>query len=240
MIVENELSTKGFCILEDVFSPDQIKEYQAKFIDCENDVHEICRSNKADPYDFVQLFEKETIIPMRSYCNDSIIETAKGRYDVRTSMVKREFEEVPANPTIARLMKQCLKDRYLCDIGLLVTGTHAKDGPWHRDTYNLNGESNPDGTYDDSLVMKLKPFYYTVLIPLDDITEENGRTEFITGSHRLTYKEARDQPHDKHDVKAGSIVVFDGRMFHRACAHPSSHPRKMIYLVFHRDWYVDV
>ena len=84
------------------------------------------RSNKADPYDFVQLFEKETIIPMRSYCNDSIIETAKGRYDVRTSMVKREFEEVPANPTIARLMKQCLKDRYLCDIGLLVTGTHAK------------------------------------------------------------------------------------------------------------------
>ena len=86
------------------------------------------RSNKADPYDFVQLFEKETIIPMRSYCNDSIIETAKGRYDVRTSMVKREFEEVPANPTIARLMKQCLKDRYLCDIGLLVTGTHAKVG----------------------------------------------------------------------------------------------------------------
>ena len=62
--------------------------------------------------------------------------------------------------------------------------TFQQDGPWHRDTYNLNGESNPDGTYDDSLVMKLKPFYYTVLIPLDDITEENGRTEFITGSHR--------------------------------------------------------
>ena len=40
--------------------------------------------------------------------------------------------------------------------------------------------------------------------------------------------------------KAGSVVVFDGRMFHRACAHPSAHPRKMIYLVFHRDWYVDV
>ena len=48
----------------------------------------------------------------------------------------------------------------------------------------MNGESNFDGTYDDSLVMKLKPFYYTVLIPLDDITAENGNTEFITGSHR--------------------------------------------------------
>ena len=88
--------------------------------------------------------------------------------------------------------------------------------------------------------MKLEPFYYTCLIPLNDITEENGRTEFIVGSHRLTYEEAKDKDWVKHDVKAGSLVVFDGRMFHRACAHPSNHPRQMIYLVFHRDWYVDV
>ena len=39
---------------------------------------------------------------------------------------------------------------------------------------------------------------------------------------------------EKHDVKAGSAVLFDGRMLHRACAHPSTHPRQMIYLVFHR------
>ena len=130
--------------------------------------------------------------------------------------------------------------RYICDIGLLVTGTHANDGPWHRDTYNLNGPSEPDGSYDDSLVMKLQPFYFTCLIPLDDITDANGRTEFLVGSHHQTYAEAKDNPRVKHDVKAGSMVVFDGRMMHRACAHPSDHPRQMIYLVFHRDWYVDV
>ena len=62
---------------------------------------------------------------------------------------------------------------------------------YFRDTYNLNGPSNPDGSYDDGLVMKLKPFYYTCLIPLDDISEENGRTEFIHGSHCLTYQEAK-------------------------------------------------
>lgn len=102
------------------------------------------------------------------------------------------------------------------------------------------GPSNPDGSYDDSLVMKLNPFYYTVLIPLDDITEENGRTEFIVGSHRLTYNEAQGNEWVKIDVKSGSVVVFDGRIFHRASAHPSNHPRQIIYLVFHRDWYVDV
>ena len=109
-----------------------------------------------------------------------------------------------------------------------------------RDTYNLNGDANPDGTYDDSLVMKLNPFYYTVLIPLDDVTEANGRTEFIVGSHQLTYDEAKNEQRAKNDVKAGSVIVFDGRMFHRACAHPSDQARQMIYLVFHRDWYVDV
>ena len=63
---------------------------------------------------------------MRSYCNESIIETAKDRYDVRTDMVKNEFKDVPKTPVIATLMKSCLKERFVCDIGLLVTGTHAK------------------------------------------------------------------------------------------------------------------
>ena len=147
---------------------------------------------------------------------------------------------IPETPIISNLMKECLQSRYLCDIGIIVTNAHSTDGPWHRDTYNLNGPSNPDGSYDDSLVMKLNPFYYTCLIPLNNITEANGRTEFIQGSHRLTWNEAKGKEWVKHNVKAGSIVVFDGRMFHRACAHPSNHPRQMIYLVFHRDWYVDV
>jgi len=236
----SELESKGFCILDNIFTNAELSDFKKKFTGCEKEVHKICEDNKPDPYDFVQLYDKENIIKMQAYCNESIIETAKGRYDVRIEKVKQDFKAVPENPTIANLMKLCLQERFLCDIGLLVTGSHAKDGPWHRDTYNLNGPSNTDGSYDDSLVMKIKPFYYTCLIPLDDITEENGRTEFLVGSHHHTYNEAKGFDKVKHDVKAGSAVLFDGRMLHRACAHPSTHPRQMIYLVFHRDWYVDV
>ena len=238
--MDNELKSEGFCILRNVFSPDEVLELKKKFTKCEEHVHETCRNYPPDPYDYVQLFEKEIIVKMQSYCNESIIEVAKGRYDVRTQKVEDEFRDIPNTPTIAQLMKSCLKTRYKCDIGILLTNSHSNDGPWHRDTYNLNGPCNPDGSYDDSLVMKLKPFYYTILIALDDITEANGRTEFIVGSHHLTYKEAVGNDRVKHDVKAGSVVVFDGRMFHRACAHPSNEPRQIIYLVFHRDWYVDV
>ena len=86
----------------------------------------ITKDNKPDPYDFVQLYDKENIIKMQAYCNESIIETAKGRYDVRIEKVKQDFKAVPDNPTIANLMKLCLQERFLCDIGLLVTGSHAK------------------------------------------------------------------------------------------------------------------
>ena len=118
----DELETKGFHIIENIFTSDQISDFKKKFSICEAEVHRICKAYPPDPYDFVQLFEKEIIIKMQSYCQESIIETAKGRYDVRIEMVQEAFKSVPENPSIAKLMKSCLKTRYLCDIGLLVTG----------------------------------------------------------------------------------------------------------------------
>ena len=111
MSLKDQLESKGFCILENVFSNNQVKEMKEKFIKCEEEVHRLCQENQADPYDFVQLHEKEIIIKMQSYCQESIIETAKGRYDVRIQMAKDEFKDVPEHPVIANLMKSCLKER---------------------------------------------------------------------------------------------------------------------------------
>ena len=128
----DQLQSNGFCLLKNVFTKKEIAEFKTKFVKCETEVHQICNEVKPDPYDFVQLFEKENIIKMRSYLNESIIETAKGRYDVRTKMVKKEFEKLPDHPMIANLIKSCLETRYLCDIGILVTNSNSNDGPWHR------------------------------------------------------------------------------------------------------------
>ena len=57
-------------------------------------------------------------------------------------------------------------------------------------------------------------------MPLDDITSENGQPEFLEGSHRLTYERAKDVKHVKNELKAGAVVLFDGRIFQRVCAHP--------------------
>ena len=42
---------------------------------------------------------------------------------------------------------------------------------------------------DEKLDMALPDFYCTMLIPLDVTTAENGPTEFILGSHRMTVED---------------------------------------------------
>ena len=59
------------------------------------------------------------------------------------------------------------------------THTHIDgngNGYWHRDAYSLFN--------DETIDLSLPPFYYTMLIPLDNIDEYSGGTEFILGSHK--------------------------------------------------------
>ena len=39
--------------------------------------------------------------------------------------------------------------------------------------------------------------------------------------------------------KAGSVVVFDGRIRHRGLANKSGSPRTVLYTVWHKYWYKD-
>ena len=78
-----------------------------------------------------------------------------------------------------------------------------------------------------------------LLVMLDDFTEENGATYFLTGSHRL-----RDKPPDdlffrdavRAVAPAGSIVVFDSNLWHAAGLNRSARPRRALTLNFTRPF----
>ena len=90
-----DLKTNGFCIIKNVFTSDEINEFKKKFSKCEANVHKICEEIPSDPYEYVQLFEKESIVEMRSYCNDSIIETAKGAIHKSCGQFFGHFDPLP-------------------------------------------------------------------------------------------------------------------------------------------------
>ena len=74
---EEQLETSGFCQLHNLLSTKEIEDLRKRFDECEAHVHDTCSKNEPDDYEFVQQFEKEQSIWMKSYCQESIIEVAK-------------------------------------------------------------------------------------------------------------------------------------------------------------------
>ena len=74
----DQLKENGFCVLKNIFKKDDIAELKKKFAKCEKEVYEICHDVKPDPYEYVQQFEKESRVQIRSYLDATVLETAKG------------------------------------------------------------------------------------------------------------------------------------------------------------------
>lgn len=74
-----------------------------------------------------------------------------------------------------------------------------------------------------------KPQGLNVAWCLDDFTEENGATRFVPGSHRLN-RAPRDEELDCDSVpitaKAGSMIVFESRVWHKTGLNRSRDARR--------------
>ena len=79
-----------------------------------------------------------------------------------------------------------------------------------------------------------------VFLPLVDVTEENGPTEFWPGSHVVS--RARTFSTLPSVALAGSrsdVIIFDYRVVHRGLGNVGSAPRPVLYLTFCRSWFRD-
>jgi len=78
-----------------------------------------------------------------------------------------------------------------------------------------------------------------LLVMLDDFTEANGATFFLSGSHGLSERPP-DSRFFRDAVRAigatGSIVVFDSNLWHAAGMNTTSLPRRALTLAFTRPF----
>jgi len=112
---------------------------------------------------------------------------------------------------------------YVGALPVLAGAGMSSDGYWHRDAYSLYEDEDFD--------IKLPPFYYTMLVPLDDLEDGQGVTEFCLGSHKFNFTGngistnekvktwAETQPKFRAAAKAGSVILFDGHTLHRGTAN---------------------
>ncbi|WGL59110.1 phytanoyl-CoA dioxygenase family protein [Pigmentibacter sp. JX0631] len=245
-LYSKKLDSDGVVVIPNVFSSNLLKLFESAALERFADVKNIVQNSNPQIREYITAFDKIYYNKKKYYNdlnNEKIIELAKGRYDYSLNTSEGIFatEEFLNPEPIHSLMEMKLKTQYSQHAGVVPAIPNSDNGPWHRDIYPFfdKGEGSEDN-YDDSIEVKLMPpFYYTLLIPLENINVQNGSTEFILSSHKKSFNECVDLPKFQTEVQAGSVLLFDGRIFHRGRENKSIDPRMVIYKVYHKNWYND-
>ncbi|MEC7986602.1 MAG: phytanoyl-CoA dioxygenase family protein [Myxococcota bacterium] len=173
-----------------------------------------------------------------------IVQRMKGRYDLwieKDAPVFRELIHLDTAPW-GNLIHRLLLDSRMMSAGVLMTLPGAAPHPWHNDGPPLfNSPGSP----------VLPPHCINVFIPLVDQTIENGGTELRLGTHlrvgprkrvvwsmSVTGTELEELPFSL-VCPAGSVLLFDYRLQHRANPHNGTDRRVVLYYTYALRWFID-
>jgi hypothetical protein len=161
-----------------------------------------------------------------------------GRLDIRYGMQEPPFtdpvlkENAPWLPIVYSMLGE---DAVLKYTGLITSFPGSLDQPWHGDGPHL---------FESQL--QCPPHALNVFIPLHEITEQLGPTEFVPGSHKIA-NASRDNELLKTNPKgvlsisplldAGTILLYDYRVIHRGTQNCSDRSRHMFYLLYTKPWF---
>jgi ectoine hydroxylase-related dioxygenase (phytanoyl-CoA dioxygenase family) len=168
------------------------------------------------------IFERESDIgPQRNWHNAT--------YKVAYMLPQKDplFLQFCFNPRVLPLMQLLLGER--CVIG------------------SLNGLSMTPGGRGQSLHLDQPEtvpntmLYINALHTLDDFTRENGSTRVVPGSHNRPMPqgathEAIEEEAVYLEAPAGSLIAFNGGLWHAGSQNRTDKPRRAIHAFYHRSW----
>lgn len=139
-----------------------------------------------------------------------------------------------AHPIFCTLMSRWLSERFVLDVSSIVTALPgAPVQTPHRDNAFPYGFSE--------ISVQMPPCGIVMSIPLIDLDESTGLTEFFAGSHRqLLGSQAYPAGSGlRPQLKLGDVSFWDYRLVHSGTPNTSSRRRPLITLVYTRPWYID-
>mmetsp|Transcript_6547 Transcript_6547/g.25310 ORF Transcript_6547/g.25310 Transcript_6547/m.25310 type:complete len:427 (+) Transcript_6547:140-1420(+) len=127
---------------------------------------------------------------------------------------------------------------------------------WHRDTGLLFEPKGKRNTHDSAAAAllpqegaHLPPYAINVFMPLEDVTQSSGPTEFTLGSHLWSsnwteeemVRERRGIPivDKRFYLPAGTAILADYRTLHRGTKNENPTPRLLGMNIWGRDWWTD-
>ncbi len=218
----NQLNDSGYMKLENLINHESLKS-----LNCE-------LRQQLNKYTFTK---PEVLHDDTKY----VIMHDKGRIDYSPILLNFEIPVI-INEIIQKVIRTTSR---LKTIGLLSLNaqTHTY-GRWHRDTPQLFKYSIYDSV-DDLIIndyqnIRLPDYYYTVFIPCTNITRNNGPTEVIAGSHKISVIEAKRKMGINRNYlicNVGDVIIMNGKLLHRSTPNFTDNNRDIIYLVYSAPWF---
>ena len=188
--MRRDIKEWGFCLIEDAMSKEQCDRFHNRLLD---------------------QAEGERLAGVdQPTASGQYINTLINKGEVFAQCIEQSTEAVQAGPVIEQIMDETLGKGWIChsflsngsDPGGYPQGLHIDQGPllpW--------------------VTEEAPALFNTMYIP-QDVNEENGGTLVIPGSHRILIeagsggKIGKLPPAINLEAKAGTIMLFDGRMLH--------------------------
>jgi ectoine hydroxylase-related dioxygenase (phytanoyl-CoA dioxygenase family) len=165
-----------------------------------------------------------------------IVKRDGGRVDMRYNLEQSPYTDsrISYNSIVFPFMKHLLggEDVSLLYMGVMFAQQQSAEShqKWHGDGGQL---------FTGSDAGHLPAHCINVFIPLVDLIDENGPTEFAVGTH-VAGKFGEDQNKFSVCCDAGSAVIFDYRIKHRGAANKCPTDRPVLYMAYSRPWFKDV
>ena len=137
------------------------------------------------------------------------------------------FLDILRDPNLNQIISKSLQQKFILisQNGIINSKYHAKSHNlfnWHRD---LNYQH----------YVSSRPLALSVLLALDDFTEESGGTSILEGTHKIEALPSYEYiKNNKRTIQcpSGSWVIFDSMTFHRTGRNFQNHHRIAINHIF--------
>lgn len=215
----NEMSKNGVIVLKNIISSGQIQ----------------ILINEIDTIRDMVMKKIQTMDrPLKTYSD--IAERQLNRLDYRCGFTAKIFDQVAdAVMTLIKTISPTIDFGHYWGAIPSLSGSGPTE--MHRDVYSILNTSRDNNL--DLLDINLPPYYLTVFIPLVEITQENGPTEFVKGSHKKKLVNIKQSEIFAPLVSPGDIIIFDGRTLHKGTPNKTNHEKLIAYITFFAKWYHD-
>ncbi len=211
-LLRRDLATWGYCLIEDGLSKTQCDRFRERLL-------EQAAGERAAGI--------AMMAPSGQYVHTLI---NKGACFV--GCIEQNPEAVQAGPVIEQLMDETLGKGWICH-SFLANG--ADPGGYPQGLHMDQGPLLPWVTVEAPALVN------TMFIP-QDVNEDNGGTLVIPGSHQRIAaagsggKLGELPPAINLEARAGTIMVFDGRLLHGTGANRTDHPRYVATMSNVKSW----